>query len=238
MRDRLSQRAREPRTASCRLRIFVYEHVLRHLTHELHSVGSFFGWSDVHNASCLEAPCSYDSFSAANVRAFTSEIPMYQRIMSQCPRATRPEDADLFIVPFMFGTMMTLGWGLRAIGEAAGRRGGSGSGERWHPLVARQLLHVDAYRHAHALMARAAREIPSRLTHLRDATAHKHLFFFSCDVEYISDYGVGAMQKSLILHLGDDAYRHRYSNSIRHPRIDASQAHCLRCPFESTCVAL
>ena len=83
----------------CTLRVFVYDVSVPHLEHQLARGGAFYGMSsDAPGTSCLEAPCQYDTFSAANVRAFTTEVPVYQRIVSLCPRELDPSAADLLLV--------------------------------------------------------------------------------------------------------------------------------------------
>ena len=182
------QRLSRVRLAPCTLRMFVYESYLPHLEVQQKS-GAFFGFSSPEaehgrNTSCLEGPCSYASFSWMNIRQYTAEIPIYQRLMASCPTTTDPNAADLFLVPFFFGYMMTLGW-LPAV------RGAHGS----LPLQS-----------AHRQMKRAALAAKALLPHLNNATASRHVILFTCDSQFVNIELHPLLKESLVVHLGDDAF--------------------------------
>lgn len=176
------------RLAPCILRTFVYESYLPHLEVQQKS-GAFFGFSSPEaeqggSMSCLVGPCSYVSFSWMNIRQYTAEIPIYQRLMTSCPTTTDPNAADLFLVPFFFGYMMTLGW----LPEVRGAQGSS-------PLKS-----------AHRQMKRAALAAKALLPHLNNATASRHVILFTCDSQFVNIELHPLLKESLIVHLGDDAF--------------------------------
>ena len=99
---------------ACRMRVYVYHEHSPSLQMQRNS-GRHFGFSSMqagpsHNVSCLEAACLYDTFNLNNVRQYTSEVPVYHRLVTTCPLTRDPEEADVFLVPFYFGYMMSLGW--------------------------------------------------------------------------------------------------------------------------------
>ena len=113
--------------------------------------------------------------------------------METCQHTTDPNNADLFLVPFFFGTMMTLGWQVKNM-----------------PGNERSM---------HREMMRSAIAIGKNLTHLNNQTASRHLFLFSCDSQFV---GVGLnplMSSSIVLHLGDDDY----SGSVHDLRLAANR---------------
>ena len=86
---------------TCRLKIYVYRQFLHHLQQQQHS-GRWFGFSDTRrvtgatrnvtrNVSCLEGPCIFNGFKYLNVRQYTSEVPIYQRLVTACTVVDEPE---------------------------------------------------------------------------------------------------------------------------------------------------
>ena len=170
--------------AGCRARVYLYESYLKHLQLQQHS-GRFFGFPKSErsgNASCLEAPCRFDSFTTYNVRQYTSEVPIYRRIVSKCPLVSEPEKADIFLVPFYFGYMMTLGWQVKRPGTPSEQR-------------------VE-----HRQMMNAALALHKSLPYLTNETAHKHVFLFTCDSQFVNLLLHDQLKKSMVVHLGDDGF--------------------------------
>lgn len=166
----------------CKLRIFVYRSYLPHLELQRAS-GRFFGWSNSyvehdHNISCLEGPCLYSSFGANNIRQYTGEVPIYKRLVTQCPTTADPAAADIFLVPFFFGYMMSLGWQLKTA----------------------------EWRAEHRDMMKAALDAKRLLPHLTNRTAARHLFLFTCDSQFVNIDLHPLLRQSLVVHLGDDAF--------------------------------
>ena len=170
----------------CSLRIFLYRSYLPHL-HLQEASGRFFGFSHNkdRNASCLEGPCYYKTFGMHNILQYTGEVPIYQRLISTCPTTDDPNAADLFLVPFFFGYMMTLGWQLKTIHSATG----------WATWKAE-----------HQEMMKAALAAKGLLPHLNNQTAARHVFLFSCDGQFVNTDLHPLVRKSLVVHLGDDAF--------------------------------
>ena len=54
---------------------------------------------------CLrdEAVCQQSTFIHGNTRCFTAELPIWYALTTKCPQVARPEDADVFVVPFLGG---------------------------------------------------------------------------------------------------------------------------------------
>lgn len=138
------------------------------------------------NVSCLEAPCQFDSFITHNTRQYTSEVPIYQRLVSTCPLVTDPENADLFLVPFYFGYMMTLGWGVHAKSAPGERR--------------------DTLRSDHRKMMGSAIAVRHALPYLNNQTAARHVFLFTCDSQFVNIDLHPLLRHSLVVHLGDDEF--------------------------------
>lgn len=177
----------------CRLRIFEYKSFLPHLQLQQAS-GKFFGYSKSlddagQNTSCLEGPCEYGSFGFNNVRQYTSEVPVYRRLISRCPTTTDPEMADVFLVPFFYGYMMTLGWQSKTYEMPA------------------------AWKAAHHQMVRAALTTRRLLTHLNNETAARHVILFTCDSQFVNIDLHPQLRTSTIIHLGDDGFHGYPSHS-------------------------
>lgn len=146
--------------------------------------------------SCLEDACNYSTFVSDpvskfgwSIRQYTAEVPIYERIITKCPVTADPESADLFLVPFYFGFMMTLGWVIRDL-----------------PSNARAVASAE-----HREMVNAAREVHKALPHLNERTADRHVFLFTCDSQFVGRDLHPLLLRSIVVHLGDDEY-------TRHPR--------------------
>jgi hypothetical protein len=115
---------------------------------------------------------------------FTSDVPIFQRLMSSCTQVDNPRQADLFLVPYCFGTSSTLGWD--------------------HLKKSQRRQEVQRLeRYASSILS------PSSLEHYSNATAPRHLFLYSNDVQFL--FGLypqlgKAVFRSLVVHLGDDRY--------------------------------
>jgi hypothetical protein len=177
---------------TCRLKIYVYRQFLHHLQQQQHS-GRWFGFSDTRrvtgatrnvtrNVSCLEGPCIFNGFKYLNVRQYTSEVPIYQRLVTACTVVDEPERADIYLVPFYFGYMMTLGWQVKM---------------KEMP---------DAWRVEHREMMRAALSLKRALPYLDNRTASRHVLLFTCDSQFVNIDLHKHFRESLIVHLGDDAF--------------------------------
>ena len=170
----------------CRLRVYVYQGLLAHLRQQQRS-GRFFGFpttinSPRVNVSCLEAPCSFDTFEWNNIRQYTSEVPIYERLVTMCPVVSDAEQADVFLVPFYYGYMMTLGWQVK------------------HSST------PPAWRAEHRQMIKAALSTNDALPYLNNRTASRHIFLFSCDSQFVNIDLHENLRTSLVVHLGDDAF--------------------------------
>ena len=170
----------------CRLRVYVYQGYLPHLRQQQRS-GRFFGFpttikSPRGNVSCLEAPCSFDTFEWNNIRQYTSEVPIYERLVTACSVVNDAEQADVFLVPFYYGYMMTLGWQVKHSATPA------------------------AWRAEHREMMQAALATRRALPYLNNRTASRHIFLFSCDSQFVNIDLHEHLRTSLVVHLGDDAY--------------------------------
>ena len=69
------------------------------------------GFNKTYFSRCLFHPCITTRFDKLNTLQYTSEIQIYNRIREKCKVVANHEDADLFIVPFWYGTAIVSGWG-------------------------------------------------------------------------------------------------------------------------------
>ena len=202
----------------CRLRVYLYEEHVSSLQRQLRGVtGNFFGWANScerhricaanlshsassDNASCLEKQCTYSTFTYANTYTFTTDVPIYKRLVSACPLTKDPAAADVFLVPYSFGTMMTLLWGLKAASD--------------HNLRHfRNHLDVSALKQEHRWMMDAAISIPKNLPHFNESTAARHVFLFSVDNDFLNLHLNPLMSRAILVHLGDDALLSRRTDT-------------------------
>ena len=180
---------------SCQLRMFVYHTHLakmnalfrygRHfdevfIEDEQEQLAVFRNWSRA--SSCLEKRCYYNSFGFHNNRAFTGDVPIYDRLMSTCPQVDDPAQADFFLVPWCFGAVSTFGWD-----KVKKRR------------RAKELRALE--KHSTELLS------PQALEHYSSATADRHVILYSQDVQFL--FGLhpqltDAVLRAIIVHLGDD----------------------------------
>ena len=177
------------RRGRCRLRLYVYKAFLPHLQLQRRS-GRFFSLQSdtgsIHNTSCLEGRCQYGTFGLHNVRQYTSEVPIYRRLVSQCPTTLDPEKADMFLIPFFFGYMMTLGWQLKSTSYSV-------------PSLAQ-------WKTEHREMMKAAIASKGLLPHLNNGTARKHLVLFTCDSQFVNIDLHPLFRSVTVVHLGDDGF--------------------------------
>mmetsp|Transcript_70084 Transcript_70084/g.116388 ORF Transcript_70084/g.116388 Transcript_70084/m.116388 type:complete len:458 (-) Transcript_70084:169-1542(-) len=203
----------------CRLRIFVYSlnstawhHIWPKLTQPPllpntlieSKAAERFGLNPVTNVSCLHAQCQYDSFSSlSNIRAFTSEVPVYDGLLSKCTLVADPSRADILLVPIWFGTAKAIDWG-----NGVRRDSRSWQLRRWlHALSS----------HSHVM-----------LPHLTRDTAHRHVFLASVDSQFLpllrkkagssterTGIGTEGMEHAIWIHLGDDHFSQGNSREDR-----------------------
>ena len=140
------------------------------------------GWQD--NSSCLENHCVYDSFGVHNNRVCTSDIPIYQALVSACAHTDDPKQADRFLIPIGFGTSSVLGWDHLKKSQRA-----------------KEIGRIE--RDALSILSR------STLEHFNNETAGRHVFLYTNEVQFlfglISGFG-SAIFRSLVVHLGDDRF--------------------------------
>ena len=147
-------------SSSCSLRIYVYEHLLANQSMSVQSLGPLY--SNGQPGNCLLTACNYSDFSHANQRVYTSEIPLYHALMSTCPRVTRAEDADLFVVPLFLGLTTTAFWGRNA------------------SAISRRVLELNQQTFG------ARQTLYASLPHLTTrARACRHIFFWTVDADWV-----------------------------------------------------
>ena len=184
---------------ACRLRVFVYPSVLPSLAHQIETAHFFLPppappaqphkphkLHKPHNmtadANCLQDACTYDDFLSFGTRQYTADWPLYNHMVSQCPQTPDPAEADVFLVPFLFGYMMTSAWD-----------------QTWVPDKARR-------RREHNRMVDNALAIPKQLPYLNATTAHRHIFLFSNDGQFVNLDLHRHLKSSIVVHLGDDLW--------------------------------
>ena len=107
---------------ACDLKLFVYDSLLTNNSNTL-KFGRYFSNTTVDGQkNCLISTCQYNDFSRANVRVFTSDVPVYLELRKACPIVNDPAEADAFIVPALMGTVTTAAWCDQYFGNATERR--------------------------------------------------------------------------------------------------------------------
>jgi hypothetical protein len=119
---------------------------------------------------------SADGFCLDWGRTWTADAPIFQHLLRSCPTADDPEQADAFLVPYLFGTGSTCHWGLYNGGGFSNRA-----------------------RVSH-LRGNASKMLRAVLRNIDDARASRHIVLWTVDVEFV---GVDA-RRTLVVHLGDD----------------------------------
>lgn len=213
--------ALDPRGAQrgppCSLRTYVYPHLQPYLEHQLRTAHLFLPLPDAHlaapgapkNVSCLQRPCAYNSsFKDWNIRQYTAEAAIYERIVAQCPLVADPSQADMYLVPFLFGFMMSIGW--------------------VHP----QLKGSSPQRLEHGVMVAVTERMRAQLTHLNRTTASRHVILFTVDSEFIYMKLHPSLTDTVLIHLGDDAFG-THHNDAEYKGIHSSRrfVHGLTVPY-------
>jgi len=183
---------------SCSLRLHVYASLLRNRSESIRTLAPLYaapGHNSTRNSThtstdCLTGQCAYELFSGS--RVYSSEVPLFDELLRRCPLEDDPAEADLFIVPIMFGTLQSSSWGTVRDKEPERY-------ETWR-AAAGGAFTADAY---------------AQLSHLTPATAARHVFFWTADSDFVchnNKIGVPrSLQKPLAaaiwVHLGDDHWR-------------------------------
>ena len=186
----------------CKLRIFLYAHLVPNQTSLLSEVAPLFG-------DCLASPCpQFESFTSSSALGYTSDVPLYNALIRRCRRTRTAADADLFVVPLLFGTIIASAW---EVGRRSTRRGNYSSAN-----YSSATLEAAVERHNWPLHGNAARMCAQLLTHLTPATAHKHLFLWTMNAALVLPTVRGLpkplrlpIQQAIFVHLGDDHWRSR-----------------------------
>lgn len=157
----------------CRLRLFTYPQRWAPLRALLDYEADINGLG----IDCLfNESCQYPDFVGFNRRTWTADAPIFQHLLRSCPMADDPEQADAFLVPYLFGTGSTCHWGLHNGGGFSNRA-----------------------RVSH-LRGNASKMLRAVLRNIDDARASRHIVLWTVDVEFV---GVDA-RRTLVVHLGDD----------------------------------
>ena len=141
----------------------------------------------------LSSPNSCVCFS----NQYQADLPIWRALKSRCPIAASPSDADLFLVPFLYGSGATLKWG-----------------EYWRYSMRAQ---IDA-------IQRNATRLLHRLPHLSAETAARHVLLFTIDVEFVDLHKIAPplLRQALVVHLGDDHVPCRAKFQLSTRPLDAS----------------
>ena len=186
---------------ACALQVFKYPSVLPSLAHQVDTAHVFLPRQGPQNMSlvnfssldyraaqrtpnnCLQNACTSESFISFGTRQYSADWPLYRHLTSECPQTSDPERSDVFLVPFLFGYMMTSAWERTPVLDPARRR------------------------REHHTMIENALAIKKQLPFLNATTAPRHIFLFSCDGQFVNLELHRLMLSSLVVHLGDDLYR-------------------------------
>ena len=165
------------------MRVFSYPGH-RALLQEL--LGRWAEKSGIGGHRCLvrdEAVCQQSTFIHGNTRCWTAELPIWYALTTKCPQVARPEDADVFVVPFLWGMATSIFWGKYNGGGAQSRTEGR------------------------ALIANASALFQGlRPPHPGTQTWARHVFLSTLDVEFVPDqFAVNnTLSRATVIHLGDD----------------------------------
>jgi hypothetical protein len=193
----------------CSLRLFVYDHLVQNQSALLSDVAPLYlssraapaSSSSSNSQNCLVSSCQFERFEDAATRIYTSDALLYRALTERCPRAHSDEDADVYVVPLLLGTLVASAWALNNNYRNANR--------------SREL--VAAARRHHAVLGDGQRDAFARLSHLRDPhKASRHLCLWTTDADFVlptvrrlEPILRDPIQRAIFVHLGDDHWRSR-----------------------------
>lgn len=181
-------------TRICRLRVYSYPDLLE----PLHALLDFEAMHAPKHCSPMDDFCQSNAFTgigSKNRRQYSADLPIW-RALRACPSASA-EEADIFLVPFLFSSSATLKWG-----------------EYWGWTMRQQIAGI----------RQNGSDIMPRLSHLNARSARRHVLLWTMDVEFVGgfdgeplpglDSGTQAwLAEATIVHLGDDEIPARSSHN-------------------------
>ena len=174
-----------PRDAAFRrVRLYVYP-LPREFTYDVYEqFGNRMRGAYGTKGFCLVRGCNLDwHTSSAQMRQYSSEVPIVMRMLQAFRVVDKAEEADAFLVPFPIGLWQVAGWVFRR-------------STKFNALL-------DA--------------LPTRLPHLTEATAARHIFLDAVDSFHLAIGAVLPMApRAIVIHLGDDLWNRSHASPARH----------------------
>lgn len=167
----------------CKLKLFVYESLFQLMQATL-NVGYLWG----EHANCLAGGCTFSEFGHLNTVQYSSEIPAFFSLIEACQVTTVAAEADAFLVPIFYGTLVTSGWMKREM--PADMR-------ETQAMLVKWMKAPEFGRNA---------TTPSLLPHLTKATSRKHVLFQSMDSHWVF-FPETTLAGAIVVNLGDDDLR-------------------------------
>ena len=182
--------------SACQLRVYAYpefQSPLRTLLQIQHLHSEWARDCKWHTSEKCQSP-KFTGAGSKNNRQYQSDLVIWRALMNRCPHAYSPQYADLFLVPYLFGTGGSQLWG------------------EYFRAEMRQRL---------ASLRKNSTQLCSLLPHLNAQTASRHVLLMTLDVEFVDPSFHGAapplLADALFVHLGDDHLPSRAKLQARIP---------------------
>ena len=186
----------QPRTATpCSLRVYAYPELQDTINallnfQRLHLPHHDCDW---HTSEACQS-VRFTGTGSKNNRQYQADVLLWRALTRRCPRAASPQHADIFLIPFLYGSGNTIMWG-----------------EYWRYSMRAQI----------ASLRQNSTLLLQSLPHLSQHTAHRHVMLFTVDVDFtdptIRGLAPSLLADSTVVHLGDDHVpnRARYQTRTR-----------------------
>ena len=168
---------------ACRLRVYAYpdfQSPLRTLLQIQHLHSEWGRDCKWHTSEKCQSP-KFTGAGSKNNRQYQADLVVWRALMDRCPRATSPQHADVFVIPYLYGSSGSQLWG-----------------EYFRAAMRQQL----------ASLRKNGTQLLHQLPHLNAKTAARHVLLMTLDVEFADPTFQGAapplLANALLVHLGDD----------------------------------
>ena len=96
---------------SCSLRVFTYPSLQEPLRALLQFIANETAKDRRHLPCDLDdESCKIDSFGLT-ARQYTADVPIRNALLNRCRIIANPDEADIFLVPYLYGVSSTITWG-------------------------------------------------------------------------------------------------------------------------------
>ena len=169
---------------SCSLRVFTYPSLQEPLRALLQFIANETAKDRRHLPCDLDdESCKIDSFGLT-ARQYTADVPIRNALLNRCRIIANPDEADIFLVPYLYGVSSTITWG-----------------KYWH------FSEREAIKNLRTKGMKLLSEGLTSLPHLTAVTARRHVILWTTDVQFVPHDGSKAaelVKNMTIVHLGDD----------------------------------